>query len=104
MSRPRLPYQKKFIPKRSCIHYMAEGGTESVRQRTGGIRCRLTTYAECIPEACPWYMSDEMLDASYEKARQNYIKQYGRDNYSRLGYDKYLKRKKAEEVTFDADE
>ncbi len=71
----------KQRPKTSCLYYI--GGTNF---HGDGPRCSLTTYAECNPDTCPWYRSQEMADASYEKARQNYIKKYGRDDYYRLGY------------------
>lgn len=97
MRSPREHYQMTRVAKTSCIHYLKNGPTN-------GNRCRLTTYDECVPETCPWYMSEEMRDASYEKARQNYIRQTGKDLYHRLGYDKFLKKRKSEEVPFDVDE
>lgn len=97
MRSPREHYQMTRVAKTSCIHYLKNGPTNRNR-------CRLTTYDECVPETCPWYMSEEMRDASYEKARQNYLRQTGKDLYHRLGYDKFLKKRKSEEVPFDVDE
>lgn len=71
----------KERPKTSCLYYGNLPGREE-----GAPLCTLTTYAKCEPETCPWYMSQEMADASYEKARQNYIKRYGKDEYYKLGY------------------
>ena len=68
-------------PKTSCLYYI--GGTNF---HGDGPRCSLTTYAECNPDACPWYRSQEMADESYEKARQIWAKNHGRDDYYQLGY------------------
>lgn len=73
----------KHRSRTSCLYY-AYGGKGS--KNDSGLRCNLTTYAECNPDTCPWYRSQEMADASFEKARQNHIKQYGKDEYYQLGY------------------
>ena len=72
----------KERPKTSCLYYAGGSNFKNAHQ----IRCSLTTYDVCDPDTCAWYLSQEMADASYEKARQNYIKKYGRDDYYRLGY------------------
>lgn len=64
----------------SCIHY----GTSS--REEGMANCRITTYKKCDPDTCPWYMNKQMQEASFEKARQNYIKRHGKDEYYELGY------------------
>lgn len=69
--------------KGACIH----NGKRRDWQR-GEPLCRLTTYEACVPETCPWFMTSEMLEASYEQARQNYIKNHGCDRYYQLGYAK----------------
>ena len=71
----------KERPKTSCVFYGRVSGRTS-----DAPYCTLTTYAKCDPDTCPWYKSQEMMDASYEKARQNYIKNHGADDYYRLGY------------------
>ena len=71
----------KERPKTSCLFYGSLPGREP-----GAALCTLTTYVKCDPDACPWYRSQEMADASYEKARQNYIKNHGKDEYYKLGY------------------
>lgn len=71
----------KDRPKTSCLYYRALPGREA-----GTPLCTLTTYTRCRPETCPWYRSQAMADASYEKARQNYIKRYGVDEYYKMGY------------------
>ena len=64
----------------SCIFY-------GIAHREEGMaNCRLTTYKTCDPDKCPWYKNKQMLDASFEKARQNYLKRHGRDDYYALGY------------------
>ena len=71
----------KERPKTSCLFYGSLPGREK-----GAALCTLTTYTKCDPDTCSWYKSQEMADASYEKARQNYIKKYGKDEYYQLGY------------------
>lgn len=67
--------------KTSCIFY---GNMPS--RKPDAPYCTLTTYKECVPDVCPFYKSQEMMDASYEKARKNYIKNHGVDKYYQLGY------------------
>ena len=82
---PRLTkYKGKGVAKTSCIFYGKRPGGHSPLAK--GPLCTLTTYATCDPSSCPWYKSEEMMQESYEKARQNYLKRYGRDDYYRLGY------------------
>ena len=66
--------------KMSCVFY----GTPN--REPGTANCRLTTYKECDPNRCVWYRNKQMMEASYEKARQNYIKNHGKDEYYALGY------------------
>ena len=100
---PRLEkYKGKGVAKTSCIFYGKRPGGNSPLVK--GPLCTLTTYATCDPSTCPWYKSEEMMQESYEKARQNYLRQTGKDLYHRLGYDKFLKKRKSEEVPFDVDE
>ena len=67
--------------KTSCIFY------GKMPNRAGDDPyCTLTTYKECIPDTCPWYKTQEMMAESYEKARQNYIKNHGEDKYYQLGF------------------
>ena len=71
----------KERPMTSCLYY---GGLPG--RLEGAPLCTLTTYEKCDPYTCPWYRSQEMADASYEKARQNYVKNYGKDEYFERGY------------------
>ena len=71
----------KERPKTSCLFYGKPHGKES-----GAPYCTLTTYVKCDPDTCPWFKNQEMMDASYEKARQNYIKNHGADEYFKKGY------------------
>lgn len=71
----------KNRPKTSCLFYHGRPGIKK-----NSSNCTLTTYATCEPDTCPWYKSQEMMDASYEKARKNYIKSHGRDDYDKLGF------------------
>ena len=73
-----IPRDKRA--KSSCVFYGAAKTQESPAN------CRLTTYKVCNPDTCPWYKSKKMMEASYEKARQNYLKAHGRDDYYALGY------------------
>lgn len=85
----------KDRPKTSCFFY---GRTR--QQPYGATLCTLTTYEECKPDTCPWYKTREDMDRSYEKARQNYIKKYGKDEYYEKGYGPKMRqnpRKKEEE-------
>lgn len=72
----------KEKPKSACLFYAT--GTKFKNEY--GPRCTLTTYTECNPETCPWYRTQEMADASFEKARQIWAKNHGRDDYYQLGY------------------
>ena len=55
--------------------------------RAGTANCRLTTYKVCDPNHCPWYKNRKMQEASFEKARQNYMKNHGgKDEYYAMGY------------------
>lgn len=73
----------KERPKTSCLYYSYGNNTY---KNDKGVRCSLTTYAECNPGTCPWYRSQEMADESYERARQIWAKNHGRDDYYALGY------------------
>lgn len=73
----------KERPKTSCVFY---GKTGAYKRVQDGPLCTLTTYAVCDPNTCPWYKTEEMLAESYEKARQNFIKNYGYDGYIQKGY------------------
>lgn len=64
----------------SCIFYGASCHEE------GTANCRLTTYKKCDPIKCAWYLNKQMQKESFEKARQNYIKRHGKDEYYALGY------------------
>lgn len=66
----------------SCLHY------GNSRHEEGMANCRLTTYRKCEPDICPWYLNRKMQEESFEKARQNYIKRHGSDDYYALGYAK----------------
>lgn len=67
--------------KVSCIHYGV------AKREPGTANCRLTTYKECNPNTCPWYKDKKMQEASFEKARQNYMKNHGgKDEYYAMGY------------------
>lgn len=73
---------KRVRTQESCIFHV-----ESVKLAIKDTPfCKLTMYASCTPEECPWYKSQEMIEESYEKARQNYLKNYGKDKYFQLGY------------------
>ena len=72
----------KERPKTSCLYY----ATGAAFKNDCGPRCTLTTYSECNPDACPWYRSQEMADESFEKARQIWAKNHGKDDYYALGY------------------
>lgn len=74
-----VPKNKR--PKRSCVFYGA-----NKRRDDGSANCRLTTYHVCDPDTCPWYKNEQQMAESFEKARQNYIKRYGKDDYYKLGY------------------
>ena len=78
----QIHHKRKARPKASCIYY----ATGPAHDNGFGIRCRLTTYSECNPDSCPWYRSQEMADASYERARQIWARNHGRDNYYARGY------------------
>ena len=74
-----VPKHKR--PKYSCVFY------GSSKRMDGTANCRLTTYHVCDTDKCPWYKSEQMMEASFEKARQNYIKNHdGKDEYYQLGY------------------
>lgn len=66
--------------KMSCVFY----GTP--KREPGSANCRLTTYKVCDPDRCPWYKDKQMMAESFERARQNYIKAHGSDDYYALGY------------------
>ena len=72
----------KEKPKSACLFYAT--GTKFKNEY--GPRCTLTTYTECNPETCPRDRSQEMADESFEKARQIWAKNHGRDDYYALGY------------------
>jgi hypothetical protein len=84
----------------SCIFY----GRLSGRHPKGMPWCTLTTYATCDPSTCPWYKSEEMMQESYEKARQNYLKKYGRDDYYKLGYGPKVRHNPPPEIEEEVDE
>lgn len=75
----------KRRPQTSCLYY-SYGSNAKAYKNGEGVRCSLTTYAECNPDTCPWYRSQEMADESYERARQIWAKNHGRDDYYALGY------------------
>ena len=66
--------------KMSCVFY----GTPN--REPGMANCRLTTYKVCDPNRCPWYRNKQMMEESFEKARRNYLKRHGSDDYYALGY------------------
>lgn len=72
----------KERPKTACVYY----GKPSPLHSNGTAYCTLTTYQTCDPDTCVWYKDEDMLKASFEKARQNYIKNHGSDDYYKRGY------------------
>lgn len=81
----RGPQRHKPLKARSmtaCLFYA--NGTGRVNDH--GIRCQLTTYPVCDPDTCPWFLSQEMSDASYERARQIWKKNHGVDDYYARGF------------------
>ncbi len=96
---PRLP-RPKGKSMTSCIFY----GRLSGRHPKGAPWCTLTTYATCDPSTCPWYKNTEMMQESYEKARQNYLKKNGRDDYYKLGYGPKVRHNPPPEIEEEVDE
>jgi hypothetical protein len=50
--------------------------------------CKGFVMDECDPDKCPWHKTNAERVASLEKARQNYIKEYGVDEYGKHPYEK----------------
>lgn len=56
----------------NCVH-------QSTMNRHG---CRiLKDEIVCDPQNCEWYCTPDQMIASFRKARQNYIKRHGVDEY-----------------------
>ena len=70
--------------RESCIFHVAG----KYRLSKTSPFCKVTIYETCHPDSCPFYKNRRMLDASYETARRNFIKNYGSDKYYQLGYAK----------------
>ena len=91
MGLAQLNKKRSGRPKTSCVFH---------GHSIGQPMCTLTTYPTCHPDTCPWYRNEDMMQESYEKAREIWARNHGTDNYYELGYGqrvRHLPRKNPDE-------